>query len=79
MIGRSGPSDQYRNIAYIRPIVTFGDERGLFLTLAPRVFSYIGSLDDNPDIAEFRGYADLRMVIGWYASEHMFGAASRSY
>jgi phospholipase A1/A2 len=33
--------------------------------LQPRVWTYLGDLTDNSDIAEYRGYGDLRAVIGW--------------
>lgn len=63
--GRAGEDSRSMNIAYVRPIFVFGDEKGLFLTLAPRIFSYIGDLSDNPDIEDYRGHADLRGVVGW--------------
>lgn len=66
--GRAGEASRSTNYIYVRPIFTFGDpagdKRGLFLTVAPRVHAYLGDLDDNPDIKEFRGYGDLRMVFG---------------
>jgi outer membrane phospholipase A len=66
--GRAGDASRSMNFIYVRPIFTFGDpagdERGLFLTVAPRVHAYLGDLSDNPDIKEFRGYGDLRMVFG---------------
>ncbi|MGN6644730.1 MAG: phospholipase A, partial [Verrucomicrobiota bacterium] len=33
--------------------------------LTPRAWVYVGDLSDNPDIADYRGYADLRAAIGW--------------
>ncbi len=39
-------------------------ESGLFVSAAPKLYAYIGNLDDNPDIAHYRGYADLRFVVG---------------
>ena len=29
------------------------------------MFGYLSNLDDNPDIADYRGYGDLRIVTGW--------------
>jgi outer membrane phospholipase A len=66
--GRAGDASRSMNFVYVRPIFTFGDAagdpRGLFLTVAPRVHAYLGDLSDNPDIKEFRGYGDLRLVFG---------------
>jgi outer membrane phospholipase A len=42
-----------------------GKDNGLQLSLIPRVWTYVGDLDDNPDIADYRGYGDLRTVLGW--------------
>lgn len=63
--GRAGADSRSMNIAYVRPIFVFGEEKGLFLTLAPRVFTYVQDVDDNPDIADYRGHADLRATVGW--------------
>ena len=27
-----------------------------------KLYTYVGSLSDNPDIAKYRGYADIRVV-----------------
>ena len=63
--GRDGLESRSLNIAYVRPIFVVGDEQDLFLTIAPRAFTYIGDLGDNPDIEDYRGYGDLRLVTGW--------------
>lgn len=65
--GQSGVDSRSMNFAYIRPSFTFGDAGGdgLFLTVAPKVFAYLGDLDDNPDIKDYRGYGELRTVLGW--------------
>jgi len=63
--GKDGLSSRSMNIAYLRPTLTVGPDDGLQLTLQPRVWAYLGDLSDNPDIADYRGYADLRMVLGW--------------
>lgn len=53
------------NILYLRPTAVFGKTNRLQVTLIPRIWTYIGDLSDNPDISEYRGYADLRMIVGW--------------
>lgn len=65
--GKSGTDSRSLNIAYVRPVFVMGKDDGLFLTVAPRVFTYIGDLDDNPDIKDFRGHVDMRVVAGWAA------------
>ena len=63
--GRDGADSRSLNIVYVRPIVTFGDPETFHVTLSPKVYGYIGNLGDNPDIADYRGYADLRATAGW--------------
>jgi outer membrane phospholipase A len=63
--GKDGTSSRSLNIAYVRPTLTLGRDDGLQLTLQPRVWTYLGDLSDNPDIADYRGYADLRTIVGW--------------
>lgn len=63
--GQAGTDSRSLNIAYIRPIVTISDQpSGLFVTFAPKIYGYITSLSDNPDIAQYRGYSDLGLVVG---------------
>jgi len=63
--GKGGADSRSINIAYFRPTFTFGREEGLQLTLQPQAWIYVGSLSDNPDIARYRGYANLRAILGW--------------
>ena len=63
--GKGGVDERSLNIAYLRPTFIFGRDAGLQLTLQPRVWTYLGDLSDNPDIADYRGYADLRTIVGW--------------
>ena len=63
--GKDGTSSRSLNIAYLRPTLTLGRDDGLQLTLQPRIWTYLGDLSDNPDIADYRGYADLRTIVGW--------------
>jgi len=53
------------NILYLRPTAIFGKTNGLQLAVSPRVWSYVGDLSDNPDLPSYRGYADLRLIMGW--------------
>jgi phospholipase A1 len=63
--GRDESDSRSLNIAYVRPRLVFGKDTGPQLTLMPRAWVYVGDVDDNPDIADYRGYADLRAVFGW--------------
>src|SRR5687768_372926 len=56
--GQGGLDSRSLNIAYLRPVVTLGDPRDFRLTVAPRVFTYLGGQGDNEDIEDYRGYAD---------------------
>ena len=63
--GKAGADSRSLNIVYLRPTLTFGREDTLQLKLIPRVWAYVVDLDDNPDLPDYRGYADLRAVLGW--------------
>ena len=63
--GKGGTDSRSLNQAYFQPSMVFGKEDGFQFTLAPRAWAYLGSLGDNPDIADYRGHASLRAVLGW--------------
>jgi outer membrane phospholipase A len=63
--GKGGADSRSLNIAYFRPTLVWGRDDGLQLTLQPRTWVYLGDLSNNPDIADYRGYADLRVITGW--------------
>jgi outer membrane phospholipase A len=63
--GKNGADSRSLNIAYFRPTLVLGRDDGLQLTLQPRTWVYLGDLSDNPDIADYRGYVDLRAIMGW--------------
>jgi outer membrane phospholipase A len=63
--GKGGADSRSLNIAYLQPKLSLGRDDRLQLTLQPRAWVYLGDLSDNPDIADYRGYADLRAVVGW--------------
>lgn len=62
--GRSGLDSRSLNIVYARTALAFGRVDGWSLLLIPRVYGYVSDLSNNPDIAKYRGYADLVIVIG---------------
>jgi phospholipase A1 len=63
--GKGGADSRSLNIAYVRPTLAFGGTNDFRFALQPRVWSYLGDLSDNPDLAEYRGYFDLRATIAW--------------
>jgi len=63
--GKDGADSRSMNTAYFEPTLTLGRDDGLQLTLQPRAWIYLGDLSDNPDIADYRGYVDLRAILGW--------------
>jgi phospholipase A1 len=63
--GKSGADSRSVNIAYFQPTLTIGRDEGLQLTLQPRAWTYLSVSDNNPDLADYRGYWDLRAIVGW--------------
>jgi outer membrane phospholipase A len=63
--GLKNPDHRSLNIVFIRPILEIGDPvSGLFIAFAPKFYDYIGSLSLNPDLPTYRGYCDIRLVVG---------------
>ncbi len=63
--GRDGTSSRSLNMLYFKSGLSFGPQNGLQLTLAPRAWVYLPDLYDNQDLPRYRGYADLRAILGW--------------
>jgi phospholipase A1/A2 len=64
--GKGGADSRGLNIAYVRPTFVFGHDDSLQLALQPRVWAYVIDTDrNNADIADYRGYGDLRAILGW--------------
>ncbi len=61
--GKDGDTSRSYNMVYVRPTLTVGDPDGLRFFVAPLIHNYMGE-DDNPDIADYRGYVDLLFGIG---------------
>jgi outer membrane phospholipase A len=58
-------SERAINFLFLRPILDFGDPEKFHFYIAPKAYVYIFGVPDNPDISHYRGYCDLRSVIGW--------------
>jgi outer membrane phospholipase A len=62
--GRGDADERAINYLFLRPIFDFGNVEDFHFYIAPKAYVYIFSLDDNRDIQHYRGYMDLRAVIG---------------
>jgi outer membrane phospholipase A len=63
------PDHRSMNIAFIHPTLRIGQllhsaSEEYFLTISPKIYGYIDDISQNPDIAKYRGYCDLRLVFG---------------
>ena len=61
--GRDGDDSRSLNSAFARAVFTFGPHDGWNLKLMPEAWVY-GSLDDNENIDDYRGYTKLVGVFG---------------
>jgi outer membrane phospholipase A len=62
--GRDGPESRGIDYVYIKPIWDFGDLSGYHLTVQPKIYYYTHIAGENHDIADYRGYVDLRFIYG---------------
>jgi len=62
--GQDGESSRSLDILYIRPIFRYGPARTWHLTIAPKIWTYVGRLVENPDLPDYRGYFDLNIRLG---------------
>ena len=64
--GRGGEDSRSTNFIYLEPSFVFMNKKELIgLKISPRVWLYTGNDDEtNPDIADYRGYFDLRLTFG---------------
>lgn len=61
--GKDGTESRSINIAYVKPTFTLPLAGNYFVSYAPKVYGYLDR-EDNPDIAEYRGYADHVVKVG---------------
>ncbi|WP_419827059.1 phospholipase A [Sphingomonas sp.] len=61
--GRAGADSRSFNTIYVQPVGTMplGDWK---LAIGPRLWAYVGSREDNPDIRRYRGNAGLFAEVG---------------
>jgi phospholipase A1 len=61
--GRGGVAERSIYTAYLQPRITFGKPGHLQFALQPRAWTYFWVGHNNPDIAAYRGYADLHAFL----------------
>ncbi len=67
--GRGGTGERSLNTIYLQPTLTLGNETSWFLTLQPRAWVYTSLSDNNPDMPDYRGYADLLATMNFHGSK----------
>lgn len=61
--GKDGDASRSFNMFYVRPTLSFGDPDGFNVYVAPLIHNYVAQ-DENPDIADYRGYVDWLLGAG---------------
>ena len=61
--GRDGAQSRSANTVYLQPVGTF-DVGDYTVSVGPRLFFYVGDLEDNPDIRRYRGSTGLFLEVG---------------
>lgn len=61
--GQGGTRERSIYSAYLQPTLTFGRPGHLQFALRPRAWTYFLVGHNNPDIAQYRGYADLHAFL----------------
>ena len=63
--GKSDADSRSLNSAYFEPTLVVGNQDDFHFSVAPRVWAYLGSLDENPDIKDYYGNVGVRSTLGW--------------
>ncbi|MGD1017749.1 MAG: phospholipase A [Verrucomicrobiia bacterium] len=63
--GRGGTEERSINTVYLQPTVTVDLPDNFQFTLQPRAWVYFVVGDNNLNMADYRGYADLRTAVTW--------------
>lgn len=63
--GKSGDESRNINTLYFQPIlICYNPNNHYGLSIAPRVWGYFSTSEQNPDIADYRGYFDVDVKLG---------------
>jgi phospholipase A1/A2 len=63
--GRGGTLERSFNTIYLQPKVTIDLPYNFQLSFQPRAWFYLYVGDNNPDIADYHGYADMLTALSW--------------
>jgi phospholipase A1/A2 len=63
--GRGGTLERSMNTVYLQPTATVDLPYDLQFSLQPRAWFYMYVGDNNPDMDQYHGYADLRTALTW--------------
>jgi phospholipase A1/A2 len=63
--GRGGTLERSFNTFYVQPKLSFDLPYNFQFSLQPRAWLYAYVGDNNPDIADYHGYADLLTALAW--------------
>jgi phospholipase A1/A2 len=61
--GRDGSASRSIMVAYVRPTFTLPFASQYFVSISPKIYSYLEK-EDNPDIPYYRGYSDVLVKVG---------------
>ena len=63
--GRGGADERSLYTVYLQPTLNYALTTNLLFTLQPRGWYYLALGDNNKDLADYRGYADLYAAVTW--------------
>ena len=61
--GKDGAASRSISIGYVRPTFSLPFADRYFVSISPKIYSYIEK-EDNPDIPYYRGYSDVLVKVG---------------
>jgi outer membrane phospholipase A len=61
--GKDAADSRSMNTVFVRPTFTLPLRKDYFISFSPKIYGYTEK-EDNPDIAEYRGYGDYLIKIG---------------
>lgn len=61
--GRDGDQSRSINTVFVKPTFYLGDLTNWHWSISPKLYYYVEK-NDNPDIASYRGYMDLKLAYG---------------
>lgn len=61
--GRNAPDSRSLNTLFFRRAVMIGSFKSWHLLVSPKLLVYVGGLSDNPDLTDYRGYAEWMVAL----------------